>query len=205
MAYGTLPLAVTGAIVPAAWGNQARDNDEYFKGNAGAVAISNATTFAGGISAPTVNAGPNASAMLSWQDRADNTIWAWYANAGTARLFSNAAGDVLSVAYATGGMTWTSVNDRLTGIPPTRLRLETRMGMLGAGGGTAQTNYNADGTLEYIYFPDGINGASTLTFEYSAGKVTAIRLRNGGGAGTILNSVVFTYDGSNRVATIAQS
>ena len=72
-------------------------------------------------------------------------------------------------------------------------------------GGTQSLNYNADGTINWIHYPDGINAASTLTFEYVGGLVSAIRLRDGGSGGTVLNSVTFGYDGAGRVSSIAQS
>lgn len=203
MAFDVVPTAVTGDIVPAAWGNRVRDNDAYLKGRAGGVSIENSLT-ATALFAPTLQAGPSASAQVTVLDRGDNTPWVLYAVSQAFRIYSGAVGDVLRFIYSTGQMQWTQVNDPDEGIPPTRLRRVTRAGMLGAGGGTQSLAYNGDGTLFYIFYPDGINATSTITFEYSGGLCVGIRLRIGGSGGTIINSVTFGYSGG-QVTSIAQS
>lgn len=211
MPYLTPDTAITGNIITAADGNRRRDNDEYFKGRAGLVSIENSVAVTGTVSASAGLTGPTvgvsgAGAMLGFSDRSNPALgWAWYADAGLARLYSQAIGDILQFAHGTGNMNWTVVNDPDSGIPPQRLRRVTRIGMLGAGGGTQSIAYNADGTVNWIHFPDGISAVSTLTFEYSAGRVVAIRLRVGDASGTIINSVAFGYDGTGRVISIAQS
>lgn len=205
MVWDVIPTAVTGDVVPAAWGNRVRDNSAYLKGRAGAVAIENAISASGTVSAPQFST-TGAGAAYSFSDRTDGTAWVWYAAGGYARLFSSALGDLLQVGYSTGAMNWLgTANDRDNGIPPTRLRRVTRMGMRGAGGGTHTLAYLSDGRVDYIHFPDGIDATSTLTFHYDgSGRIGTIWLRDGGTAGTGIAFVSFTYDGAGRVATIGE-
>lgn len=217
MPYLTPVTAITGDFITAADGNRRRDNDEYFKGRAGVISLENSVAIAGGLA---TTAGASITGRQSLHNGADGAAGLWFTHLGAQRVFFGlddgaedwvrvygvGAGNILRVNRTNGAMDWQdSANDRDVGIPPRRLRRVTRVGMLGAGGGTQSFNYNGDGTIDWIHFPDGINAVSTLTFEYSAGKVVAIRLRDGGSTGTILNSVGFGYDGTGRVNAIGQS
>lgn len=204
MAWGTIATAVTGDIVPAAYGNRIRDSVHYLKGQAGAVSIENSLT-ATALIAQTVTAGPGGAAQFSLYDRTTANVWVFYASGGLLRFYDGGTGlEPIQIAQGSTAMTWSSVNDINSGIPPTRLRRVTRAGMLGAGGGTQSLAYNGDGTLLYIHYPDGINAVTTISFEYSGGQVVAIRLRDGGLGGGVLNSVTFGYSGG-QVTSIAQS
>ena len=204
MAWEVVPTAVTGDIVAAAWGNRVRDNSAYLKGRAGNVAIESSASFSGVVTAPgfsTTGAAPRSASTTAATAPGGSG-----AAGGYARLYSAALGDLLQVGYATGSMNWLgTANDRDTGIPPNRLRRVTRFGMRGAGGGTHTLAYLGDGRLDYIHFPDGLDATSTLTFHYDGLlRVQTIWLRDGGAAGTGLNWVGFTYNGSGQVATIAE-
>ena len=213
MAWAVVPTAVTGDIVPAAWGNRVRDNSAYLKGQAGSITLENSLTVSGtitstsSISAPgAIAAGPGAAAQITIYDRTTNNPWVLYGSGGLLRVYDGSTGaEPIQFVQGTAMMNWSSVNDPDSGIPPTRLRRVTRVGMLGAGGGTQSINYNGDGTVDWIFFPDGISATSTITFEYSGGRCVAVRLRIGGSTGTIINSIGFGYDGQGRVNAIGQS
>jgi hypothetical protein len=217
MPYVTLPTAVVGAIVPASWGNQARDNLEYLKGNAGPVTIGNAVAVTGAVSstsnvtasgnvtaAATVTgtgsivAGPSASNQITWHDRNSNVPWLWYAAGNTARLYYGATGiEPIRVGVAgdielAGGI----VNQFLT---PPRMHPQALFGFWSGVGGTVGMGiaYNGDGTVNYMHVSSGtINFNWAVTFEYSGGLVVAMRLRAGGPGGAVSASITFGYTGS---------
>lgn len=216
-AWAVVSTAVTGDIVPAAWGNRVRDNEAYMKGQAGAVTIENALTVQGTLDVAT-GFGSVMRGRLTYT-AGGGTAGYWLQHAAVNRFFmglddgsedwwriyGSGIGNILRVNNTNGAMDWVSTaNDPDTGVPPTRLRRTARLGMLGAGGGTQVLAYNGDGTLNWITWPDGISAGQTVTFEYSGGLVVAIRLRSGTATGTILNSVTFTYTGG-QVTGIAQS
>lgn len=209
MPYLTPDTAITGNFITAADGNRRRDNDEYFKGRAGAVAIENALTVSGTlaasstISTPTsVQAGPGPGNQVVWHDRESSVIWLWYSSGNVARLYSAAIGDVFSINHATGAMSIRDIIDNF--IVPGRLHQTALTGFLRAG--TWSYGYNADGTIAYqvMNAAGPLNGCA-ITYEYSGGRISAQRLRIGGTGGTVIASIAYGYDGSGRINSEAHS
>jgi hypothetical protein len=194
MAYGTLPLAVTGAIVPAAWGNQARDNDEYLKGRSGVpVVLENSASGPGFVAT-------GATAAVSWNDRTTSQGWTWYASGGSMRLYNNTAGDIFALDYTL----LNGAGAAHLGLMPNVHSQSVLTGFLRAG--TWTYNYNGDSTIasQVMSAAGPLNGWA-ITYEYSSARVSAMRLRIGGAGGTIVQSIVFAYDGSSRISTEAHS
>jgi hypothetical protein len=204
MAYAVVPTAVTGDIVPAAYGNRLRDNLAYLKGQAGSIALENSVAVSGAVSATgtistpaIIQTGPGAGAAFQFADRANGTLlWAWYANAGVAYLFNSVLGNLFGLDYATGNGSATAH----LGLYSNALSQSALTGFLRAG--TWTYAYNGDGTIaSQVMNAAGPLSGWAITYEYSAGLVGAMRLRIGGAAGTIVQSINFTYDGSGRIST----
>lgn len=208
-AYLVVPTAVTGDIVPAAWGNRVRDNSAYLKGQAGAVTIENALSATGAISTSAgiiSTAGP--ANQFLWTDRTTSEQWVLYATGGYARLYTPALADLM-LWHVNGTF---SVRDHVanggagahTGLYPGWLSQSALTGFLRAGQWTYA--YNGDGTIaSQVMNAAGPLSGWALTYEYSGGLVSAMRLRTGGAGGTIVQSIGYTYDGTGRIATETHS
>jgi hypothetical protein len=210
MPYLTPDTAVTGNIITAADGNRRRDNDEYFKGNAGPIAIGASTTVTGSVVATGnthangiavgvggVQSGPGPSNQLLFHDRTTNQAWVWYAHGGLARIYTPIGAEPIQIGV-NGNITFSDVID--LGMQPGRLSAAAQTGFQRYGG-TWTYGYNGDDTVAWASCSGGSLSGYALTYEYSGGNVAAVRLRAGGIFGGIVASISYGYDGSGRVST----
>lgn len=198
MAWGTISTAVTGDIVPAAYGNRIRDSVHYLKGQAGEVNIENTMTVATSVSTNTfIATGPLGEVRM--MDRDGTDYLSWYASTDRLRAFWGGAssGDRFSIG-SDGSLALVDMIDNA--IQPGHLSRAALAGFLRAGQWTYA--YNGDGTIaSQVMNAAGPLTGGAITYEYTGGLVAAVRLRTGGAAGTIIQNIVYTYDGTGRIAT----
>lgn len=204
MAWGTIATAVTGDIVPAAWGNRVRDSVHYLKGQAGSVAIENSVAVTGALSATgtistpgSIQTGPGGAGQFQWADRTTGQLWVWYATGGVAYLFNPTLSNFIGFDFATGN----GGAAAHLGLYSNALSQSALTGFLRAG--TWTYNYNGDGTIaSQVMSVSGPLAGWAITYTYDgSGRVSAQFLRIGGAGGTIVHSIGYAYDGSGRIST----
>lgn len=215
MAYVTPDLAVTGNFITAADGNRRRDNDEYLKGNAGAISFGNSGTFSGNVTATAtvtgtvgVVTGPSAGAQFSFFDRVDSTQWVLYASSGVMWFYNPVLGNFFGFNYSNGQL---NVRDAVAnggpsfhaGLLPGYLSQAALTGFLRSG--TWTYGYSGELLVSQVMNALGPLNGWAITYEYSGTTLVAQRLRIGGAGGTVIQSIGYGYDGLGRILTEGHS
>jgi YD repeat-containing protein len=226
MAWTNPITVVTGDIIPASYGNTyVRDNTRYLKGMDGAVSIDSGMNVAGALDVNgagdiqtdlivgrrvTVNAGNTTGEGIYLSDNGeivdnnDAESSAFFRFNGGIKISAGKGNDTVRFHFNSDGKMWRMPDIIDNALFPGHMSGQVLTGFVRAG--TWTYAYNGDGTLaSQVMSGAGPLANVALTYEYSGGVLQAIRFRLGGVGGAVVQSIVYTYDGSGRISTEAHS